>query len=278
MATEEEDKTEDKKTAFSDLFKSGKFTVDYTAEITGTFNEIFNIKEYSDKFVNKYVYYEETVTVTVPEDVAEKYKDYAGTEISLTFTIKEVTCLPAWDAEFIKEYTSEEYTTVADYEAFLEKTIKQDLAFKAILDATVVNEWPMKEVKDTYKTYVDTYVSEKLEGGSAGDYTASELKEILTDKVYSEIYTKAASSAYAEVKKRLVVEYLIDELNVEMSNKEYKEKRAEYFEEYKIYFQYYYGVTSEKALEQYYGKESLKLQFLTEKLYEVVVDYVTVGE
>ena len=35
---------------------------------------------------------------------------------------------------------------------------------------------------------------------------------------------------------------------------------------------------SEKALEQHYGKESLKLQFLTEKLYEVIVDYVTVGE
>ena len=266
------------KAKFEDLFKSGKFNIDYTAAIDGKFNTIFNIKDYSDSFKGKYVYYEETVKYTVPTDVEEKFKDYAGAEIEIKFSISDVTSLPEWNDEFVKEYTTEEYKTVAEYKVVLEDTIKQDLAYEAILAATEVVKWPKSEVEKTYKTQVDALVSEKLEGKSPNSFTQSQLKEILTKDVYDKIYAQAASQAYAAVKERLVVEYLIDELEIEMSNKEYKEKRAEYYKEYAIYFQYYYGVTSEKALEQYYGKEALKLQFLTEKLYEKIVEYVTIGE
>lgn len=275
----ETDEDEDDEIAdiFADLFKDGDFEIDYTADkIKGKFNDLFSIADYAEFFKGQNVYYEYTFTYIIPEDVDEKYKELIGREVKVTLTVCEVTSLPEWNDEYVAEYTSDEYKTVEEYTEFLETNIKQQLAYEAILGAANVKDYPMREVKKTYKTYVDTYVSQELGGRSPSDYTNSELKKILTDEVYEKIYANAAASAFAAVKERLVVEALIEELNIELSNKEYKEKRAEYYADYQIYFMYYYGITSEKALEKYYGKDALKLQFLTEKLYEVIVDYVEI--
>lgn len=263
---------------FDDLFKDGEFEIDYTAdEIEGTFfNDLFNIADYAEIFKGQHVYFEHTFTYTVPEDVDEKFADFVGTRIIVTLKVCEVTSLPEWDDDYVAEYTSDEYKTVDSFTEYLDKSVKQEMAYDAILEATEVNEYPMSEVKKTYKTYVDSYVSEKLNGNSPSSYTNSELKEILTDEVYEDIYARAASSAYAAVKERLVVEALIEHFNIKLSNKEYKEKRSEYFTENQIYFVYYYGVNTEKAMEKYLGKDALKLQFLTEKLYDTIVDYVTI--
>lgn len=274
----DENADDDEADKFADSFVAGEFDINYTEDIAGSFNDIFKIADYAQLFKGKNVYYEETVTFTVPDDVDEKYKDFIGKEIKITFEVSKVTSLPDWDDEYVSDYTSKEYETVDAYNEYLENSIKQEMAYEAILGATVVDEYPMREVKKTYKTYVDTYISEQLDGASPSDFTASELKEKLTDEIYDSIYSQAATSAYAAVKERLTVEALIKALDISLSNKEYKEKRAEYYNEYQMYFAYYYGLSSEKDMEKYYGKDALELQFLTEKLYDVIVDYVTVAD
>ena len=278
----EDDEKEDA-ADFDSLFKSGTFNIDYVKDADDTkFNDVFKIADFRDAFTGKHLYDVVTKEVVVPTDVAEKYKDFAGKTVSITFTISSATILPEYNDELIKTATAEEYTTVAAYEADLLESIKIELALKAVEEAAVYSGYPKEEAEELYEEYVDQLISEKLYsaiGKTLDQATSAELKANIDDATYQEIYATAASYSISSVKSRLLIEYLCNVLNVELSDKEYDAKLAESFNDYKAdyytqyYYSYYYGVTFADAgdMEDYMGKDSLELQFRSDKMSEALI-------
>lgn len=274
----DEDKDEDKKPAdLSKVFKDDDFEIDYTEEIDkeATFNDLFKIADYADIFKEKVWGYEYTFDYTVPEDVDDDYKDYIGRTVTVTLTLSDITHLPELTDDLVSKYTSEEYTTVSDFEAYLNKTVLADLAYDAILEATVVKEYPKSERNKIYKNYVNQLVYNKL-GADPSTMTQADLDAKLTDEVYQSIYAQAASSTLTALKERLVLEYLLDVYDIKLTNKEYKTQLSDMFKANQMYYMYYYQIYNESALENYMGKESLQLQFKATKLMDKIGDYVTV--
>lgn len=279
-----DDDKEDTKKNFSTLFKSGSFSFDYAKEADDKkFNDIFKIADYRDLFKGANLYAEFEKEVTVPKDVADKYKDYAEAKIKITFTVSDATILPVWNDELVKEITAETYTTTAAYEEAMLKDIKIDLALTAAEDAAEYDGYPKSEVKKLYKQYVNQLV-ESTAGKSLDQLSNSELKKLISAEKYKEIYATAASQAMATVKSRLLIEYLCDELDIKLSSKEYKAELEKTFKDYQAdtsmmyyYYQYYGTIFTEASqMEDYFGKEELELQFKTVKMSEALVAKVKV--
>ena len=279
-----EDDTDTTKKKFTDLFKAGKFSIDYAEAADETkFNTIFKVADYRDSFKGKNLYAEITVEYTIPEDVDEKFKDYKGAKIEIKFTINSATILPEWNDELVKEITSEAYTTVAAYEEALINDIKIDLALVAVENAAKYDSYPQSEAKKLYKDYVQQMIESKI-GKSMDEVSNKELKKLITDSELQSIYESASTQAISAVKSRLLIEYLCDELDVKLSKKEYKEELEKAFKDYQAdtttmyYYYQYYGVIFSTAadLESYFGKESMELQFRTNKMSEALVKVVKV--
>ena len=281
---EEEEEAAD----FDDLFKSGSFEIDYSKDADDTmFSDIFKIADYRDEFTGKNLYAEVTKEFVIPTDVDEEYKDFAGKTVIITFTVSSATILPEYNDELIKTATSEEYTTVAAYEEALIKNIKIDLALAAVEEAAVYSGYPKDEAEKLYEEYVDQLISQELYsaiGKTLDQATSAELKANIDDATYQEIYATAASYSISSVKSRLLIEYLCNKLDVKLSDKEYDEKLAETFSDYQsdyytqYYYTYYYGVTFADAqdMEDYMGKESLELQFRSDKMSEALVEVIQI--
>ncbi len=286
-----DDKTEDKKTKFTDLFKDGKFDVDFSEEEFDKFNTLFEISKVVEVLDKKEKLEEFDLEFTVPEDVAESedknvkaFADYAGKTIKVTFTVNEIEILPDWDDDFVKEYTKEEYKTIKDYEDSLYKDFGTTMAISAIIDSAVLVEVPWSEAKKAYKTALESNITSILQSLSSSstaqvdisNYTQDEFELLVDDAAYSEANTAALETAIKSVKSRLVYEYLFDKLDVSITKKEYKTKLEEFYNENKTYYLYYFGITDVSGLEDYFGKETLETEFKYDILAEKLLDQVTV--
>lgn len=279
-----EDEEETTKAKFTDLFKAGKFTIDYAEDADDSkFNTIFKIADYRSTFTGKNLYEEIEVEYTIPEDVEEKFKDYKGETIKIKFTVNSATVLPEWNDELVKEISAEKYSTVAAYEEALVKEIKIDLALVAVENVVKYNGYPKSEAKKLYKSYVQQMIESKI-GKSLDEVSNKQLKSLITDAELQSIYESASSQAIAAVQSRLLIEYLCEELDVTLTKKEYKELLEKAFNDYMAdtstmyYYYQYYGVIFSTAadLESYFGKDSMELQFKTNKMSEELVKVVKV--
>lgn len=277
---------EDDKAVFTDLFKAGSFTIDYAEDADDSkFNTIFKVADYRDLFKGASLYQEIKQEVKIPDDVEDTFKDYAGETITITFTVCSATILPEWTDELVKEVTSEAYTTTAAYEEAMLTDIKINLALEAAEAAAVYDGYPKKEAKKLYEQYVEQAVESTL-GDDLENLSASDLKGAISDEEYEEIYAAAAAQSIATVKSRLLIELLCDELDVKLSNKEYKEELEKTFADYQAdttmmyYYSQYYGTifTDAEQLETYFGKDSLELQFKTNKMADELVKKVQIVE
>lgn len=278
------DDSELNSTKFTDLFKSGKFNIDFakTAD-ESKFNTIFKVADYRDQFKGKGLYEEITVEYTVPDDVDAKFKDFKGTKLTIKFTINSATILPEWNDELVKKISNETYTTVAAYEEVLVKEITIDLALTAVEATVKYNGYPKSEAKKLYEEYVKQMVEQTI-GKRLDEVSSSDLKKLITDAEYEKIYASAATQAVAAVKSRLLIEYLCEELDVKLSKKEYKAELEKSFKNYQTdtsmmyYYYQYYGVmfTTAEDMEAYFGKESMELQFRTTKMSEELVKVIKV--
>lgn len=272
---ETETPTETKK--FEDIFKSGTFTYDFADVESSKGKKLFDFIEVDDYIENlKKTALNDTYTVKVkvPDDAGDDYKDYKGKEIEMKLTVTKINHLPEWNDKFIKEYTSGQYTTVADYEEYAKTALKQSKAFEVISEMVVVNEYPKSELESAYKNYVYQLVYSKLGNADPGDFTQKELDEKISESDYQTIYNSAAVSAKDSVKQRLTIEYLCNYFEITLSKKEYNEKLSSELSN-NFYTYYQYGIYTTDTLESYYGKDYFELQFKTEKMLEKITEYVT---
>lgn len=272
---EVETPTETKK--FSDIFKSGTFS--YTLDDEESYKDkkfldFLKVSDYVEQIAGKALNEEITVTITVPEDAGDSYKDYVGKEIEMKLTATKIERLPKWDDKFINDYTSGQYETIDAYKEYAWNALAQNAAFEAISDKVEVKEYPQSELKSTYKNYVYQLVYSKLSNKDPGDFTQKELNEKISESDYEEIYNSAAVSAKDSVRQRLIIEYLCNYFDITLSSKEYDEKLSSELSS-NFYTYYQYGIYTTDSLESYYGKDYFELQFKTEKMLEKITEYVT---
>ena len=282
--------TTTEKPTFDKLFP-GKSDTEYElAKTTATFGTIFTIGDFLRYLEGHTIYDEFAIPITVPEDYAdEKYADYRGKEIYYTVSIKSTTAEPKWTDYFINKSTAKEYETCKAYEEYLTGEYKKTLAYDAILEATVVKEYPYKEWKKSYESYVELHLLEFIKEEknlsttpSLSDFTPAEIDAIVSDAEYAEIRNEATYSARTAIKQRLVMEALFEELNITLTKKEFKAKLAEEEEEFEanwFTYYYYYGISDFDMYVKYYGgKEYFELQYKYEALLEKLPTVVSYEE
>lgn len=290
-AAESDNTTEEEDTVtFENIFKNGKFDIDFSSEEFGKFSTIFDIKTVYEALEGKTLYEEFEIKFTVPskEDMEKDEKQtsfipYAGREIAVKFTVNKITTLPDWNDEYVKKQTSSQYETVKAYEDGLYDEIAFDLAYTAIVDSAVLKEVPSKEVKKLYKSLVQNYINNILneEFGSSnsnysvGDFTQKEYDSIITDEIYAAAYEYAAEQALLAVKEQFVCEYLYEVLGISVSNKEYKEKIDSAYTPYKDAYKGLGINTKADYVTYMYGdKDSAITAFKYQKLSEMQKDLV----
>lgn len=309
--SEGEDKKEETTVKFADLFKGGKLEIDFSSEDFGKFNTIFDIKTVFEALEGKTLYEEFDVVFTVPsaedlkkdendKDKNDKFEPYAGREITVTFTLSNLTVLPEWNDEYVKKQTQDNYKTVKDYEDYLYESYAYEMALTAIIDAADLEKSPEKEIKEAYKNALKNNItsiirteknadrgvtstsSENYIPYEIGDLTQAEYDKYITEDVYTKACEDAANQATIAVKTSLVYEYLFDELEIELSNKEYKAKINEVYKpNKKAYKSIGIGSMSDYVEYMYGGKEeamrALKMEKLNEKKADVIA-LITVAE
>lgn len=268
---------------FAKIFSNGSFIVDYTTEPNeALFNRIFKISDYRDLFLGMHKYERIEHTVFVPEDVDDSHAPYAGQEIKVTFVMQEAITRPEWNDEMVKSYTGGQYTTVADYEAAELESIMSSTAYSAIKAAVTFKSYPTDLVEELYIDYLRDLVGEETEQ-EVDELTEEELKQLVDDEEKFEGYcTSAKTVAENALKERLTQEYIMDYLDITLTDEEYTAGRDAGYQSYLLYYRsyylYYYGVTfnSAEEMEAYYGKTNLEIRFKENKLMKVILDKVTV--
>ena len=259
---------------FTSVFKGSTFTVNFNElEDNETKVVAWNAKDLITHLDGKELYYEHTFLAKVPND-PKTYGKYADEQIGLTMTVSTITTAPEWNDDTVAEYTSDEYTKVSDYEAYLLKLIKGDLAYKVMSENMLIIKYPKAELEENYESYIDNEIYSQF--GDISGYTQKEFDKLISDAEsngkfsYAELYAEALAEAKVAVKERLVLEYLFKEYDIKVSNKTYKEKLTKDFETYYYYYATYYGLSSVEMLEDYYGKDYFMLQYK----YEVLIEYL----
>jgi len=259
---------------FSKVFKDGTFTANFEhLDENETKAVAWSVKDLIKYLDTKELYYEYTFIAKVPND-PKTYGKYADQNIGLTMEVTSVTLAPEWNDETVAEYTTDEYKTVADYEPYMLKLIKGDLAYKKMSENMLIIKYPKAELEENYESYIDNEIYSQF--GDISGYTQKEFDKLISDAEsngkfsYAELYAEALAEAKVAVKERLVLEYLFKEYDIKVSNKTYKEKLTKDFETYYYYYATYYGLSSVEMLEDYYGKDYFMLQYK----YEVLIEYL----
>ncbi len=73
----------------------------------------------------------------------------------------------------------------------------------------------------------------------------------------------------------VIVEFLFDDLGLELTQGEYEEKLNEHYQANAAYYFYYFGITSAESLEQTMGKDQFIMYFEEDMVKEKLLEYVT---
>ena len=259
---------------FAKVFPSSTFLANFgKLEENETKVAAWNVKDLVTYLDEKTLYYEYTFLAKVPND-PKTYGKYADQKVGLTMTVSSITLAPDWNDDTVAEYTSDEYKTVKDYEPYMLKLIKGDLAYKVMSENMLIIKYPKAELKENYESYIDNQLYSQF--GDISGYTQKEFDKLVQDAEksgkfsYAKLYAEALAEAKVAVKERLVLEYLFNEYDIKVSNKTYKEKLTKDFETYYYYYATYYQINSVEMLEDYYGKDYFMLQYK----YEVLIEYL----
>ncbi len=139
------------------------------------------------------------ITVTLPDDYSDAA--LAGKEATLNVTVSSVTTAVTPTEvtdEMVKSATSEQYTTVADYDVYLYDTIKQNMVWDKVVNNTTFIKYPKKEAEIYYNNYLASYQSTAAQYGMALDQLIS-LYGMTTDAFYKNIANQAIAQVYQDM-------------------------------------------------------------------------------
>lgn len=210
-----------------------------------------------------------TITVTFDDNYSNS-EELQGVVVKFDVTVNKIqnVTLPELTDEMVSEYTSEQFTDVASFKAYILEYHTAQMAYAAICEATVFHSYP----DDLIDQYISDYVYDYIDY-MYGDKTLTD-EEIKV--IFDEQYDDAKKNAESTIENRLVLETLFERLGITLTYAEYKAALTEEFETYYFYYYYYYGLTCEEDVEDYFGEDQLVLQFKYNKMLEILPDHITV--
>jgi FKBP-type peptidyl-prolyl cis-trans isomerase (trigger factor) len=256
--------SEDKLMAGDDLvLGSGSFIGAYESEEHPEKNH----PGFEDQLIGMKAGETRTIIVTFPDSYGNG-PELQGVEVKFDVTVNSIKkgSTPELTDEMVATYTQMEYKTIADFRAYVLEVYKSSMAYEAFANAVEFITHPVelldKEITASIYEYIEQiYGNEKL--------TDAEIK-----KIFDEQYEAASKNAKIAVEEKLVLEYLCRQLGVELTYGEYKKLRGDDFQKYATYYYYYFGITSEAQVEEYFGREQLVLQFKHEMVLKLLTEKV----
>ena len=156
-------------------------------------------------------------------------------------TALRTTVLPEYGDAFAMSASG--LATVAEYEAMLKKTVREELIFDKLLSLSEIEVYPVDEVNQ----YSGNFISYYTDLATAAEMT---LEEYVAKKFFIELndfHLQADAYAKESVAKDLLMYYLIRTYDLEITDAEYTEGARRYAERY--------GLASISALESKFGKD-----------------------
>ncbi|MEG0806337.1 MAG: trigger factor [Lachnospiraceae bacterium] len=212
-----------------------------------------------------------TLNLTFPKDY--QTKEVAGKDVVFEVTvnsIKEVSKIPEWNDKFAEKASEGKFKTAKEYEASIREelqkkaekssddTLKSDV-WNAVFANMKIDGYPENLYNNMYES-----VSKNIENSAA--------QWGMTSKDYLENFAGMTMKEYVVryVESQMVSEALIDKAKLSLSDSEYKTMAEDYMNTM--------GAKSVEEMEGYYGKEALQEYFLSEKLYNYLVDEATITD
>ncbi|MBQ8382550.1 MAG: FKBP-type peptidyl-prolyl cis-trans isomerase [Clostridia bacterium] len=210
-----------------------------------------------------------TITVTFADDYLNS-EELQGVVIKFDVTVNSIqnVVLPELTDEMVSEYTSEQFTDVASFKAYILRYYTAQMAYEAVSEGSTFSSYP--------EELLDQYISEYVYDYIDYIYGDEKLTDEETQTIFDEQYDDAKKNAESTIENRLVLETLFERLGITLTYAEYKEALTAEFETYYFYYYYYYGLSTEADVEDYFGMDELVLQFKYNKMLETLPDHVTV--
>ena len=213
--------------------------------------------------------------ITFPEEYQSE--DLAGAAVVFHVKVNSISehVIPELTDDFVTE-VSETSTTVEEYREEVKNRLdeqnlqsqlqaRQSQVWTQLMEKTVVETYPEEmmteneaKVREQYEMTAEQYQMTIEEFVEANGITMEEYEKVITEQAQQR-YTSA-----------VVVQYIADNEKIELTDEEYEEKVNDVVT--------MYGYESKEALLEEVNEEDLKLDFLTERVIEWLVENTTFVE
>ena len=245
----------------------------YTYTVGGSF-----ITDLNDQLIGLECGKEYDLTCTFPEDYGSD--DLNGVTVIFTVTVNYVEgddIVPEWNDDFINEYTDGEYTSTADYEAYLKDSLlaeneeSQLEEFQTSVVTTVMNnfevsDYPQDRVDEIYENMYSYYKSMYEYYAEYYGVTYEELMEEygLSDE---ELQSDCLDQTKTQLQYIMVTSMIAQAEGITLTEDEYNDTAIEYLTSA--------GYDTIADFEADYGQQYLYESFLADKVCEQLYELNT---
>ena len=247
---------------------TGESGTDYT--IGGNY-----IKDLNDQLIGLECGKDYSLNCTFPEDYGKD--ELNGKEVVFEVKVDYIygdDILPEWNDELINEYTSGDYTTVADFEKYMMERLAEDNKneqtnkYHSALWATIIADseitYPEDKLQATQDMYYNNY---KMYYESMGSYYGLSYEEVLqaygmTDDTLKEMCLDYAKN---EIDNIICANVIAAKENITLSKEEYEQMAREYVASTGQY-------DTIAAFEEEYGQDYLYETFVFRKVSDMLYE------
>jgi len=177
-----------------------------------------------------------TLHLTFPEDYAA---ELAGRAVDFDVTVHKIstTTESEFTDEIANEYSGGQYATAAEYTDYIMKEEKLAAVQNKLYELVSFVEYPEKQVREEYDTYLNNYKVMALNNGQTLEgYVYSTYQQDLDSFLRT-----VAQEAETGVKQQMAIYYVLQLEDKSVTKEVYNEMAEELFGEYLETYESYYG-------------------------------------
>lgn len=178
---------------------------------------------FEDGLIGKNLGDEVALDITFPDNY---YEHLAGKAVVFTVKINKITetVVPELTDAMIITIGSEDYKTVAEFEAFITKLAKKNVIWQTYVESCKVIKYPEKEVNNIYNNIIASYESQAKYYGVTLDYLVSVMGYSSLDHFKTLALDEAKNSVLAE----MVIYQTVRKHNITVTDEEYNKYALEF--------------------------------------------------
>lgn len=233
------------------------------------------IEGFEEGLVGKNIGETVDLNLTFPENYQST--DLAGQDVVFHVTINSVKRMPEFTDELAAEISDSQYSTVEEYRANVEETLKaskessresqktNDLMTQVYNNATI-NDYPAELVAYVKQQYVDYYT----QYAEQSDMELSDFIEQNLQTTEEEFNTSMEEMAKQSLRQELLLKAIAETEKLELTDEEYQTRAQEYADQM--------GLDGVEGLEAQYGEKLVQTNLLLDKALELVEDSAIVTD